>query len=416
MAFTNEDHLNGHKRKHDIDLHLGIDSSTNAIEGDQTPTPTRFIRNCEEVGLFQDLQNVNPFDETFRKATEFAGLGSIHLPEAASDDSLHTPHIFPHIDQFTCNREFNVASAISDAILKINNKKSKNDFTGPAINVDHSTSDIISISSISTPTTNSNEATIKLKLKEALKNRNKIDEDEIEALNIKQKNVYEQTLNKDTIFTNSVINYRRINKCKDKNKSLKLTRLENKRETNRAAQIRSRERKKHQFRQLANEVLLLRSEIKHISKENQKLKDEVVWLKTMLLYHKDCPVSQDPRVAEEVNSLRKSAEEEKQKELETPRPIKRVVPIHPTPSTFIALAPMTTPLILQVPTQTSSSLLAALTPLLPRPQYIATTISSDLVGSSKALLSNSVTSNNLATEKCKLNKFKSRTNVTKRNK
>lgn len=29
---------------------------------DETPTPTRFIRNCEEVGLFQDLQNVNPFD------------------------------------------------------------------------------------------------------------------------------------------------------------------------------------------------------------------------------------------------------------------------------------------------------------------------------------------------------------------
>lgn len=31
------------------------------IVADETPTPTRFIRNCEEVGLFQDL-NVNPFD------------------------------------------------------------------------------------------------------------------------------------------------------------------------------------------------------------------------------------------------------------------------------------------------------------------------------------------------------------------
>lgn len=37
---------------------------------DQTPTPTRFIRNCEEVGLFQDLQHENPFDETFRRAVE----------------------------------------------------------------------------------------------------------------------------------------------------------------------------------------------------------------------------------------------------------------------------------------------------------------------------------------------------------
>lgn len=47
---------------------------------DQTPTPTRFIRNCEEVGLFQDLQNVNPFEETFRKAVEAVktGVGPLH--------------------------------------------------------------------------------------------------------------------------------------------------------------------------------------------------------------------------------------------------------------------------------------------------------------------------------------------------
>lgn len=42
------------------------------LTADQTPTPTRFIRNCEEVGLFQDLQNVtvNPFDEGFKRAME----------------------------------------------------------------------------------------------------------------------------------------------------------------------------------------------------------------------------------------------------------------------------------------------------------------------------------------------------------
>lgn len=40
---------------------------------DQTPTPTRLIRNCDEVGLFDDLHLqhvVNPFDETFRRAVE----------------------------------------------------------------------------------------------------------------------------------------------------------------------------------------------------------------------------------------------------------------------------------------------------------------------------------------------------------
>jgi hypothetical protein len=50
------------------------------FSADQTPTPTRFIRNCEEVGLFQDLQNVNPFEETFRKAVEASktGIGLLH--------------------------------------------------------------------------------------------------------------------------------------------------------------------------------------------------------------------------------------------------------------------------------------------------------------------------------------------------
>ena len=37
---------------------------------DQTPTPTNFLRDCESMGLFQDLPlaTKNPFDESFRKA------------------------------------------------------------------------------------------------------------------------------------------------------------------------------------------------------------------------------------------------------------------------------------------------------------------------------------------------------------
>lgn len=61
---------------------------------DETPTPTRFIRNCEEVGLFQDLQNVNPFDEQFKRAAESATLTApAHV--SYTDDALHTPHVFP---------------------------------------------------------------------------------------------------------------------------------------------------------------------------------------------------------------------------------------------------------------------------------------------------------------------------------
>lgn len=35
---------------------------------DQTPTPTRFLKNCEEVGLFNEL--ASPFENDFKKATE----------------------------------------------------------------------------------------------------------------------------------------------------------------------------------------------------------------------------------------------------------------------------------------------------------------------------------------------------------
>jgi len=34
---------------------------------DQTPTPTKFLISCEEVGLFQEI---NPFDKDFKKAVE----------------------------------------------------------------------------------------------------------------------------------------------------------------------------------------------------------------------------------------------------------------------------------------------------------------------------------------------------------
>ncbi|XP_031845822.1 activating transcription factor-2 isoform X2 [Nomia melanderi] len=98
VSFTNEDQLLVHKKKHDMMLNLGNGSKSAGFVADQTPTPTRFIRNCEEVGLFQDLQNVNPFEETFRRAVESGNTGTLSVSEAGiTDDTLHTPHIFPHI-------------------------------------------------------------------------------------------------------------------------------------------------------------------------------------------------------------------------------------------------------------------------------------------------------------------------------
>jgi len=71
----------------------GSQQQQSLLEGfvDETPTPTRFFRNCEEVGLFQDLQNVNPFDEQFSKAasaTPSAGGEPFDFTSAISSSSV----------------------------------------------------------------------------------------------------------------------------------------------------------------------------------------------------------------------------------------------------------------------------------------------------------------------------------------
>lgn len=50
---------------------------------DQTPTPTRFLRNCEESGLFQELE-ANPFDQDFKTASDGTSKGQAKAsdPEA----------------------------------------------------------------------------------------------------------------------------------------------------------------------------------------------------------------------------------------------------------------------------------------------------------------------------------------------
>uniref|UniRef100_A0A8B9RN62 Activating transcription factor 7a n=1 Tax=Astyanax mexicanus TaxID=7994 RepID=A0A8B9RN62_ASTMX len=68
QRFTNEDHLAVHKHKHEMTLKFGPARTDSVIIADQTPTPTRFLKNCEEVGLFNELSM--PFESEFRKAQE----------------------------------------------------------------------------------------------------------------------------------------------------------------------------------------------------------------------------------------------------------------------------------------------------------------------------------------------------------
>uniref|UniRef100_A0A8C0V5L5 Uncharacterized protein n=1 Tax=Cyanistes caeruleus TaxID=156563 RepID=A0A8C0V5L5_CYACU len=57
--FTNEDHLAVHKHKHEMTLKFG------PARTDSTPTPTRFLKNCEEVGLFNELASSFEHDVHF---------------------------------------------------------------------------------------------------------------------------------------------------------------------------------------------------------------------------------------------------------------------------------------------------------------------------------------------------------------
>lgn len=77
------------------------------VSVDETPTPIRLIRNCEEVGLFEDLKHVNPFEETFRQAIDekrpnvlLSTQKSLELVRTHDEDTLHTPNIFPENKKF----------------------------------------------------------------------------------------------------------------------------------------------------------------------------------------------------------------------------------------------------------------------------------------------------------------------------
>ncbi|XP_018411718.1 PREDICTED: cyclic AMP-dependent transcription factor ATF-7 [Nanorana parkeri] len=68
QRFTNEDHLAVHKHKHEMTLKFGPARTDSVIIQDQTPTPTRFLKNCEEVGLFNEL--ASSFEHDFKKGAE----------------------------------------------------------------------------------------------------------------------------------------------------------------------------------------------------------------------------------------------------------------------------------------------------------------------------------------------------------
>uniref|UniRef100_A0A8C5NLJ7 C2H2-type domain-containing protein n=1 Tax=Junco hyemalis TaxID=40217 RepID=A0A8C5NLJ7_JUNHY len=67
QRFPTEDHLMIHRHKHEMTLKFPSIKTDNMLS-DQTPTPTRFLKNCDEVGLFNDIDC--SLEHEFRKAQE----------------------------------------------------------------------------------------------------------------------------------------------------------------------------------------------------------------------------------------------------------------------------------------------------------------------------------------------------------
>lgn len=117
-----------------------ICSSSKSV-ADQTPTPTRLIRNCDEVGLFDDLHlhRVNPFEETFRRAVETKGLDEYSAQLPANDerisfssiveDTLHTPRVLlsqvPNTSKDDVNDNKKDSTKESEDLLRNNNPKAR---------------------------------------------------------------------------------------------------------------------------------------------------------------------------------------------------------------------------------------------------------------------------------------------------
>ncbi|KAM9494853.1 cyclic AMP-responsive element-binding protein 5 isoform 2-T2 [Clarias gariepinus] len=105
QRFQREDHLIIHRHKHEMTLKFASIRYDNTLS-DQTPTPTRFLKNCEEVGLFSDLDLNRASDEeeeeTKQNFSVQASLGETpgechgSQQQQCALAQFHTSHLHSH--------------------------------------------------------------------------------------------------------------------------------------------------------------------------------------------------------------------------------------------------------------------------------------------------------------------------------
>lgn len=310
------------------------------------------------------MQNVNPFDETFKKAVELVKNGALHVPDASADDTLHTPHILPHEANQNNNEPQSIFSisrvpSLDEDLLKLGTSKESvgreildklcgsNKDGQESLDSSFSMSRVPSIDedlliianddSDSEKDTNPGENSknkennetlqqndtnkaLKMKIKEAVQNRLKNENRTLKLLDSSQgfliapvditkiKNAESATLLINQRPDPAILKAPRkrvaqqpLHTTKKNKNSMEDEKLspekEKVRAMNRAAQSRSRIRKKHWINEMQNRIEELTRENKHLLALNEQFRNEISLVRNILQYHSDCSAAKDPEIS-----------------------------------------------------------------------------------------------------------------------
>ncbi|XP_019763344.2 uncharacterized protein LOC109539767 [Dendroctonus ponderosae] len=276
----NQDPLEWNQKKRTMIINLGL---TDHSETGETPTPTRFIRNCEEVGLFQDLQHVNPFDEQFKKAIENSASVTLQVPAHPSDGSLHTPQICPHLQTNPENHhDFHSVESTSLTSLIISHSSPRDDEADDGFDDDDDGNSLVIVEAESS---NDHEQCRPCDEKAPALNGTKI------RLTQAPKRGRQRCLKKPTriklVPIEKLLNSSQGDEVRPEKNIAKVTgepqsetgketanatvEVQRQREANKAAQIRCRKRKQQDFEEMKLENARLKTENANLEKQIQKL-------------------------------------------------------------------------------------------------------------------------------------------------
>ncbi|XP_059822688.1 cyclic AMP-dependent transcription factor ATF-2 isoform X3 [Hemitrygon akajei] len=321
QRFTNEDHLAVHKHKHEMTLKFGPARNDSVIVADQTPTPTRFLKNCEEVGLFNEL--ASPFENEFKKASEDdikkvpLDMSPLAIPavrtkveETPTVESSHQNSPLPHPESTTSDEKLPNGQTMPVTIPASITNPVRIHTTVPIIRPVTMVPNIPGIpgppvNNIEPPSPQPLQSEAKLRLKAALTqqlpqvtNGNNAIGQTSGTVRIRTKETHSQSLQQAATSTTQPVGSpvqpthpsgggrrrRAMNEDPDEKRRKFL-------ERNRAAASRCRQKRKVWVQSLEKKAEDLSSTNIQLQNEVTLLRNEVAQLKQLLLAHKDCPVT-----------------------------------------------------------------------------------------------------------------------------